>query len=179
VIDLFGDPAVHRQALAFYGARATLERVQFMTLEEAARVDWRALQSLVLELPRIDDQTSGKDPNDIVDLNGAAHEFAGIVRGRGGPLARWVNRTTWKGSEKKPIHHQRIWNALWPAEREIFAACTGLTVDFIAKKIDDACERYARTRKVTGYSWEAHNLLDGVGLGLFELRRTGRAGVRR
>jgi hypothetical protein len=133
------------------------------------------LADVVIEKPVLRGP-NGKDPNDCLDVFGAARFTEAILRTRGAPAALYVIPEDWKGQFKKPPHHRKVWAELSPAERKVFAEGAGLEVDFITEKIETACQTLARTRKVTGYSWKAHNLLDAVGLGLWHLGRlhTGR-----
>lgn len=122
---------------------------------------------LVIEKPQIYPGADEKDPNDLLDVYGAARYSEGLL----GIPAHYVLPREWKGSFKKPPHHRQVWAALSQQERECFARDAGLEVEFIGDKIEAACERLARTGEVTGYSWKAHNLLDAVGLGLWHHRR--------
>lgn len=169
-IHLYIDPGKLFNAWAvFVGSR--LETVYFVAPEIDACDTHRNLSSLVIEKPQIYKGSDEKDPNDCLDVFGAARLAEGIIRARGGPAAHYVLPREWKGSFKKPPHHRQVWAALSPAEREVFARDSGHEVDFITDKIERACQTLARTRKVTGYSWKAHNLLDAVGLGLWHHRR--------
>ena len=87
----------------------------------------------------------------------------------------------WKGSLAKWIHHRRIWNALDEREQRIAADAMRHDPDTVREKIEGACRRWA-TGQVTkagivkGYAWKAHNTLDAIGIGLWELGRTDRGG---
>lgn len=75
----------------------------------------------------------------------------------------------WKGNVKKPAHHMRCWRKLDAHERMLFEPCT-------EEKIKTAVNKLARTGKVTGYSFETHNLLDACALGMYHLKRTPKGG---
>lgn len=75
----------------------------------------------------------------------------------------------WKGNVKKPSHHMRCWRKLSGHERMLFEPIT-------EEKIKEAVCKLAKTGKVTGYSFETHNLLDAMALGLYHLKRTPKGG---
>lgn len=108
-------------------------------------------------------------PQDIVDLAFSLGEVRHHER-QGTPVTRY-KPSAWKGQQKKPPHHRKIWAAMFDSERELIANIARRSVADCADYIDEACERLARTGKVTGYSWEAHNWLDALGLGLKHCRR--------
>lgn len=175
---LYIDPGKHFHACALF-RDLELQTVAFVAPETFANngcpFEPAALMHLVIEKPVLRGP-NGKDPNDCLDVFGAAQLAAGVIRYQGGPAALYVIPEDWKGSFKKPPHHRKVWAELSPDEREVFARDAGHEVDEIRDKIEAACQRLARSRKVTGYSWKAHNLLDAVGLGLWHLGRlhTGR-----
>lgn len=76
-------------------------------------------------------------------------------------------RRGWKGQIPKPLHHQRVIKRLTPDELQVMLRIKPDLLEYNAK----ACEVYARTLVVRGYSSSVHNLLDAVALGLTELGR--------
>jgi hypothetical protein len=168
---LYIDPGKHEHACAIFRSGA-LASVQFIA--PAAFGDTSFLQhtdAVVIEKPQVYPGADEKNPNDLLDVYGAARMSEGMMLVLGGPAAHYVLPREWKGGFQKPAHHRQVWAALSPAEKEVFARDSGLEVEFIGDKIEKACETLARTRKVSGYSWKAHNLLDAVGLGLWHHRR--------
>lgn len=84
------------------------------------------------------------DQNDLLEVNGVAGALAGL-------LATGHNVTSylpsqWKGQVPKDVHNKRVMNALTPDEADAFAACPASL---------------------------KHNVIDGVGIGLFALGRMG------
>lgn len=77
----------------------------------------------------------------------------------------------WKGTIPKPMHHHHVWGALVDSEKRLLGGQR--TADAIAK----ACEKHAMRRgKIKGVecyprSFETHNLLDAVALGLHHVGR--------
>lgn len=171
---LYIDPGKHFHALAYF-ADGVLHWTAYQPVDADNTDSFRDLSALVIEKPKLRGDDS-KDPNDCLDVYGAARLTEGFIRARGGPAALYVFPEDWKGGFKKPPHHRKVWAALTPYEREVFARDVGLEVEFIGAKIQKACETLARTRKVSGYKWAAHNLLDAVGIGLWHQCRlmTGR-----
>jgi len=128
--------------------------------------------NLVIEVPVL--RPYGKaDPQDILDLMRVVEKWAG----QAGRIVE-IKPETWKGQTPKPIHHRRILEALTPVEREVFAMACGHTVEDIRAYVRRACETLARLGVVARYSRKSHNLFDAVGIGLWYLGRTSRAGVK-
>jgi hypothetical protein len=168
---LYIDPGKHFHACAIFRSGA-LASVQFIAPAAFGSTSFlQHTDAIVIEKPQVYLGADEKNPNDLLDVYGAARMSEGMMLVLGGPAAHYVLPREWKGSFKKPSHHRQVWAALSQQEREIFARDAGHEVDFIHDKIEAACERLARTGKVTGYSWKAHNLLDAVGLGLWHHRR--------
>lgn len=107
-----------------------------------------------------------RDPEVIMRLRETVGYIRGILAVKG-ITAATTDPRSWKGQFKKPPHHQRVWSLLLPSERELIAKVLGYTPTHIEAKIERACEQLARTGNVRGYSWNAHNVLDAVGLNLW------------
>jgi hypothetical protein len=100
----------------------------------------------VIELPVIYPLGLGKgDPNDLITLALLVGDLRGYYR-RAGLDVALVKPRTWKGTVPKPIHNERVLGALTPDERALLP-------------------RYGRKR---GFD---HNMLDAVGLGLWQLAK--------
>jgi hypothetical protein len=114
---------------------------------------------LAIEIPVIYPGRNGKgDPNDIVNLARAAQQVIDL----GSDVGTWLSVTEykprqWKGQVPKPIHHHRAWKALSGAEREVLPADT---LARILIGVDGG-----------PYSWDGHNFLDAIALGLKHLKR--------
>lgn len=178
------DPGVHRHARSSfkYGMLFDVAFEDAASLPALAPGARDVITAVIIEKPRINGATKGKDPNDQMDLSLEAGDLRGVYRSAGIPVMM-PTPMDWKGQLKKPHHHRRVWDALSSIERATFARCaqehiqqtkaekTITLVEFIEAKIERACYMLARTGKVTKYSWGAHNLLDAVGLGLRYLGR--------
>jgi hypothetical protein len=169
-IGIYIDPGKHYHACAAF-IDDVFSLAYFFPTNDVPFGACEPIASLIVEKPQVYPGADEKNPNDLLEVYGAARFAEGIIRARGGPAAHYVLPREWKGSFKKPPHHRQVWAALTPPERAAFAECAGHSVDFIGDKIEAACQRLARTREVSGYSWKAHNLLDAVGLGLWHHRR--------
>lgn len=124
-----------------------------------------------IEKPRIYPGKAKGDLNDLIDLACVAGQLRGQMLERGACVVHYVEPRSWKGQHPKPISHRLIWNELTFAEQKTFEGYARIKRDAVAAKIEDACTRLAKTGKVTGYSWQANDLLDAVGIGLYALRR--------
>jgi ribosomal protein L37E len=133
---------------------------------------------LLIERPEVYPGPQPSRSDDIVRLAMLAAQLGAYLEACGAPTPRFARPREWKGQTPKPIHHRRIWSILEPPERDVFCAVAGKTETEIVTKIELACAEYGRSHKIKRYSWKAHNLLDAVGLGLWDLKRMG-AGVRR
>jgi hypothetical protein len=179
------DPGVHKHARATT-RHGRLLSVGFEDAADGTRVAPGAaslVEAVIIEKPRINGATRGKDPNDQMDLSIEAGDLRGCWRSAGVQVLM-PTPAEWKGQIKKPHHHLTVWGELSPAERELFATqaaphikwtkreqAAGSLVDFIGRKIRRGCELLAIHGEVREYDWAAHNLLDAVGLNLRYLGR--------
>lgn len=100
----------------------------------------------VIELPVVYPKGYGKgDPNDMIKLAVLVGDLRGFYR-RAGLETALVAPRTWKGTVPKRIHHERVLGALTPDERATLP-------------------RRPRARDFD------HNMLDAVGLGLWQLTK--------
>lgn len=166
------DPGVHACAVAFVEnghlqATAYKSASKFtigMTLPRVTHV--------VVERPEYQGlRTQGSRPADLINLAWAGALLAGRIAGATGAHLVELPPSAWKGSEPKPVHHARLWQALTSEERAVLGG------DATGRMIADALERGARERwKKGGASyyprkWTTHNLLDAAALGLFYVGR--------
>jgi hypothetical protein len=126
---LFIDPGVHRHACAWFTPIGDLDSVEFRHALEGFRgVGWEGTATTI-EKMEIYASRGAEDPNDLLDVHGAACRAAEAIEAGGGAPVVWVKPREWKGLTKRG--------------------------------------------KVKGYEWEAHNLFDAVGLGLWHHGRIG------
>lgn len=91
----------------------------------------------------------------------------------GRPVAEYTANSgldsDWIAGVRKPILHRRIWRALDATERRVFPAGT-------AEDIERAAEIFARSKKITKH--KSFNTLDAAGVGLHDLGRIKKGGVK-
>lgn len=167
------DPGKHKSAAACFVA-TKLEHVWWVA-SFGPEPAWP--HAVVIERPEVYPGPQPTRSNDVVELAMKAAELGGQLQALGAPTPRYVRPREWKGQVPKPIHHRRVWSVLDARERAVLCQIARYTAGEVELRIETACRRYAETGKVRGYSWQAHNLLDAVGLGLWDLGRMGR-GVR-
>lgn len=153
------DPGKHVSAVAIWltdesGLPSSLHSVALYQQPESLGI------AVDLEFP--DRLSPGTRLEDLLDLTAAAGGWEAANR-----VCRRVKPSAWNGAQKKPITHRKVWRALNGLERGQVARSIGMSELAIENKIVEACDRLGRTGKVTRYSWQAHNLLDAVGIGLW------------
>lgn len=177
------DPAKKRNALAVFH-HGVLVYTAFLPSDRNVSPVMSSVE-LVTEKMRIytkppNAKGRGKppDPNDLLDVERAAGRLEGIVLAAGGHIHPPYLAADWKGQIDKPTHHMRLWSTvLTDSEREVFAKAAGYTVDGVTEYLKTSVRELAATGE-TAYGWNAHNLFDAVGIGLFHLKRVGKAGVK-
>lgn len=113
---------------------------------------------------------------DIINLCCSGALLAGAFAGRDGCPIIELTPTEWKGSEPKPVQHNRMWKILSAAERKVLGGAATFKV------IRAALEKGAMKRwKITGAdcypkSFTMHNLLDAAALGCHYLERLPKVG---
>lgn len=125
---------------------------------------------IVWELPQDDSRSAGK-ASTLIRLAAEGGTLAGLLAGRAGARVRAVPAGEWTAGAPKPVRHGRLWRVLDADERGLLGG--GPTGDAIeAAKVAGALERWARPG-VAYYParFNAHNLLDAVGLGVWVLGR--------
>jgi hypothetical protein len=113
--------------------------------------------------------------NDLIQLDSHGMHAACYVAGP--HPVRAVEPQVWKKQVAKCMHHRAALKYLSPTELALIAsayesklfpeeACV-----FLRSYIHEACERFGKTRKLTGYSSLVVDLLDAVCLNLWETGR--------
>lgn len=158
------DPGVHACACALFGADGRLTAVGVNM-----HPDGKTLRGVVIERPVIRGNNT-PDPQTIVDLAWAGARFAYAF----GVPVHEVTPQQWKGQVPKPIHHARVLREFLldhvrgTPEYTVLDRC----VPGWAERIDRAQALVAKApgkypgAKAYG-SWEGHNLLDAVALGVW------------
>lgn len=124
-----------------------------------------ALRGVLIEHPFVYPRGQTKNPNDIVKLAINAGEW-------GGRYKQWTDVTyvlpfQWKGAVPKGVHHQRILAKLSEDEREIVRNARASWS--VGSGVGERISRLHETRPVP--KGKLHNVLDAVGLGLYQVGR--------
>lgn len=137
------DPGAKQVGYAVFDAGVLAEA----GLCKPGEVSWlQGFDVIVAERPQVYVQSRQKgDPNDLVTIALVAGEFVGAARAFNPNVeVIYYKPSTWKRNVPKEIHHERVQRALKQGERE---------------QIKSAPKSLL------------HNVLDAVGIGLFELGR--------
>lgn len=148
--------------------------VRALNRDEAVRLVYsyeQRVDRVVVERPKYDGRIDrGVPPGVIIDLAWNVARVAEALA-NGAPIVE-VTSDDWIGGTKKPVLHGRIWSALEPSERRLFP-------DDTAEVIHEAKLRMARNPGGRPFEHHSYNTLDAAGVGLFELGRIGKGGVKR
>lgn len=124
--------------------------------------DWAHV--VLAEKPQFDRRVS----KHVIDL---AWTGALVAASFGAPVKAYTP-SQWKGSTPKPVHHNRVWQVLTPAERALFPAGTEARIAEACRKGGlDAWRKPGVKYYGEGKGSECHNLLDSAALGLHHLGR--------
>ena len=136
----------------------------------------RAASEVVWECPQVDARTRSATPH-VVQLAAVGGTLAGMYAGACACRAVAIPPTTWKGATPKPVHHARMWRALCSAEQTMLGGAeTRERIEQAARS--GALDRWGKPgASYYPVTWDTHNLLDAVGLGLWRLRRVDRDGI--
>jgi len=124
---------------------------------------------VVWECPQVDARSNASVPA-IVQLAAVGGVLAGLYAGACGCRAVAVVPSAWKGSAPKPIAHGRDWERLREAERDLLGG-DGTIARIDAAKRAGALDRWGKPGATYYGTWQGHNLLDAVGLGMWRLGR--------
>lgn len=126
---------------------------------------------VAVERPKYDGRIDrGVPPGVIIDLAWNVGRVAEALSD-GRPIVEYTS-DDWIGGTPKAVLHGRIWIALSEAERKHFPADT-------AEVIHEAKLRRAKNPNARPFEHHSFNTLDAAGVGLFELGRIGKGGVKR
>ena len=148
-------------ACAYFVGR-TLTAVWFARCPPPLPPDAWNWAKVVWEQPQVDQRTRIAVV-EIVRLAAEGGTLAGYYAGLRRAEVVPVTPSSWKGSVPKPINHASLWKALQPDERALFPPDTEARIQRAVEK--GALERWKRPGAVYYGTWDAHNLLDAVGIG--------------
>jgi hypothetical protein len=166
-----GNAAAHGRVsyVAFFDVRELVD-VQALTWKQAAGITpGFGPRVVVIERPQQDGRSGRVPPGVLMGLawNGA------LVAASLQPteIVEYTPRE-WAGQSSKPERHLKILRVLSKLEKQCLPGDT-------EERVRKGAEATARNKgKLTNYSFEAHNLLDAIGIGLFHLKRIGKGGAR-
>lgn len=126
---------------------------------------------VAVERPKYDGRIDrGVPPGVIIDLAWNVGRVAEALSD--GRMVVEYTSDDWIGGTPKAVLHGRIWLALTAAERKFFPADT-------AELIHEAKLRRAKNPSGRPFEHHSFNTLDAAGVGLFDLGRIGKGGVKR
>jgi hypothetical protein len=165
------DPGVKHCAVACLDS-SKLIWVEFQTAAKAiADTDDLTVAACVIERPAYQGaRTQAARPEDLIALAWSGALLAGAYAASGAELHE-VTPQAWKGSLPKPVHHAKLWAVLSNEERELLGGLR--TYDMIERASEKgALERWKKPGAAYyPRTWETHNLLDAVALGMWYVGR--------
>jgi hypothetical protein len=136
---------------------------------------WNAAH-VVVEQPQQDARSWGVPPAVLIKLAWEGAALAGLYAGASGAQLHCPTVSEWKGGEKKPAHHARLWQELDERERAVLGGAKTYAA------IKAACEKGALCRwklpsdQLYPSSFKTHNLLDAAALLMWALGRLTKEG---
>ncbi len=134
------------------------------------------IQHVIVEQPQQDARSWGVPPAVLIKLAWEGAALAGLYAGASGAQLHCPTVSEWKGGEKKPAHHARLWAVLSEAERRVLGGAPTYAV------IKEACQKGALCRwklpsdELYPSSFKTHNLLDAAALLMWALGRLTKEG---
>lgn len=131
---------------------------------------------VIVEQPQQDARSYAVPPAVLIKLAWEGASLAGLYAGASGAVLHAPTVTEWKGAEKKPAHHRRLWLVLNAAERAVLGGAK------TEAAILNACEAGAMCRwskpgaALYPASFKMHNLLDAAALLMWALGRLEKKG---
>ncbi len=162
---LYIDPGTSALGLAEFTDRvltsAIVSKTRLRGIEDRISAHWRNARiamSLadVAAVEHMQYRPTDSTPQDLIDVQAVGCAVAGLLA----DSVRLIKPSEWKGTVPKPIHHARLVGVLSAEERAV---------------LGDVAERALR-RSTRGHDKE---VLDAVGIGLYDLGRTNRSGGER
>lgn len=131
---------------------------------------------VIVEQPQQDGRSWGIPPAVLIKLAWDGAKLGGLYAGAYGAVLHDPTVSTWKGTEKKPAHHKRLWAVLLERERFVLGGAKTLAA------INAACEKGALCRwskksdELYPKSFKTHNLLDAAAELMWALGRLEKVG---
>ncbi len=154
-----------------------LERVWFKRAKDfsANAVLWD-VSHVVVEQPQQDARSWGVPPAVLIKLAWEGAALAGLIAGSSGARLHCPTVSEWKGGEKKPAHHARLWAVLSEAERAVLGGVATYAVIKAACQKGALCRWKLPSDQLYPSTFKTHNLLDAAALLMWALGRLTKEG---
>jgi hypothetical protein len=131
----------------------------------------RIASDIIVEQPQQDGRSWAIPPAVLMRLSWDGALLAGLYAGACGARVTAVTPSAWKGSIAKPVQHRRVWSVLDAVERAVLGGdAVGLAIDAACRK--GALDRWGKPGvRYYPASFQTHNLLDAVAMGVLRLGR--------
>jgi hypothetical protein len=160
-------------AAAFNGRMnsAWFERASEFRSEEAS-----GFAHVIVEQPQQDARSWGVPPAVLIKLAWEGAALAGLYAGASGAQLHTPTVSEWKGGEKKPAHHARLWAVLSDAERRVLGGEKTYAVIKAACQKGALCRWKLPSDELYPSTFKTHNLLDAAALLMWALGRLTKEG---
>jgi hypothetical protein len=123
---------------------------------------------LVEEMQVRPSDPSAPDPRVLLRLQAEGCLLAGLYAGATGAHVELTPPTSWKGAVPKPVQHASLWKRLTLVETALLGG--DATLARIHAAVDRGAAERWRRRGVAYYgTWQGHNTLDAVAMGVGRL----------
>jgi hypothetical protein len=134
------------------------------------------LDHVIVEQPQQDGRSWVVPPAVLIRLSWEGALLAGLYAGATGAQLHPPTVTQWKGGEKKPAHHARLWAVLSPAERAVLGGEKTYAVIKAACQKGALCRWKKPSDELYPSTFKTHNLLDAAALLMWALGRLTKEG---
>jgi len=131
---------------------------------------------VIVEQPQQDARSWGVPPAVLIKLAWEGGTLAGLYAGASGAQLHCPTVTEWKGGEKKPAHHARLWAELDERERAVLGGAKTLAAIKAACQKGALCRWRLPSDELYPKSFTTHNLLDAAALLMWALGRLTKEG---
>jgi hypothetical protein len=173
------DPGYARKSGGCAAAHAIAGDLRGVWFERATGFDGRGewdLQHVIVEQPQQDARSWGVPPAVLIKLAWEGALLAGLYAGASGAELHCPTVSEWKGGEKKPAHHARLWAVLSEAERAVLGGDATYAVIKAACQKGALCRWKLPSDELYPKTFKTHNLLDAAALLMWALGRLTKEG---
>ncbi len=135
-----------------------------------------SMAHVIVEQPQQDARSWGVPPAVLIKLAWEGAALAGLYAGASGAQLHTPTVSEWKGGEKKPAHHARLWAVLSPAERAVLGGEKTYAVIKAACQKGALCRWKLPSDELYPSTFKTHNLLDAAALLMWALGRLTKEG---